>query len=375
MAEEDHNYYQQMAKKPKMSSIDEKSAAEECYPRDSLDRYGDDLCEEILSYLSLADCFRFECVSKQWQRSVYKRQHNLDVNRIFHDLMVPNDMNWEAFNALMKKLPNIRSFKMSVNSLTTERILHRLTAITIPHSPSYTEAFKPLIKSCTKLTQLSTFTDNLWYRYFNLSVLFDSDNQLLAKGLTHFELSYCFAEDLPLFKAFVDHYRHSLKSINISFTGAEYSVILCALRELSNLKNLRNLFVFVDTGIGSLKSFIDCMQRLATECKLLKRFHLVMSCVNEVTMCQIYHTMDRFAQLRGLRLFFENDDQIIGDEESLSDSSTGSESDDNSKLSSIDVKSTEEECYPKDSMDRFGDDLCEEILSYLSLEDCFRFEC
>ncbi|CAG2115582.1 unnamed protein product [Medioppia subpectinata] len=36
--------------------------------KDSFDRFGDDLCEELLSYLSFEDRFRWECVSKQWQR-------------------------------------------------------------------------------------------------------------------------------------------------------------------------------------------------------------------------------------------------------------------------------------------------------------------
>ena len=63
-----------------MSSINMKSTEEECYPRDSLDRYGDDLCEEILSYLSLEDCFRFECLSKQWKRSVFAKRSTLELD-------------------------------------------------------------------------------------------------------------------------------------------------------------------------------------------------------------------------------------------------------------------------------------------------------
>ncbi|CAG2176582.1 unnamed protein product [Oppiella nova] len=32
--------------------------------QDSLDRFGDDLCELLLSYLWLRDSFRYECLSK-----------------------------------------------------------------------------------------------------------------------------------------------------------------------------------------------------------------------------------------------------------------------------------------------------------------------
>ncbi|CAG2107333.1 unnamed protein product, partial [Medioppia subpectinata] len=44
------------------------------YPKDSLDRFGDDMCEHILSYLTLEDRFRCECVSKQWRRLIYTTQ-------------------------------------------------------------------------------------------------------------------------------------------------------------------------------------------------------------------------------------------------------------------------------------------------------------
>ena len=44
------------------------------YSRDSFERFGDDLCEELLSYLTIEDKIRFECVSKQWRSLVLNRQ-------------------------------------------------------------------------------------------------------------------------------------------------------------------------------------------------------------------------------------------------------------------------------------------------------------
>jgi len=44
------------------------------YSKDSFDRFGDDLCQLLLSYLSLKDRFRYECLSKQWQRVIYRTQ-------------------------------------------------------------------------------------------------------------------------------------------------------------------------------------------------------------------------------------------------------------------------------------------------------------
>ncbi len=43
------------------------------YSSDSFDRYGDGLCELLLSDLFVKHLKRFECVSKQWQRLVFNK--------------------------------------------------------------------------------------------------------------------------------------------------------------------------------------------------------------------------------------------------------------------------------------------------------------
>ena len=53
------------------------------YRRDSFsDRVCDDLSEVILQYLSLKDKLRLECVSKQFQRTVFQRNYDyLTISR------------------------------------------------------------------------------------------------------------------------------------------------------------------------------------------------------------------------------------------------------------------------------------------------------
>jgi hypothetical protein len=55
------------------------------YPKDSFDRFGDDLCELLLSYLTIEHKFGFECVSKQWQRLVYNKQLKLNICHKIYD--------------------------------------------------------------------------------------------------------------------------------------------------------------------------------------------------------------------------------------------------------------------------------------------------
>ena len=52
---------------------------------DSFDRFGDDLCELLLSYLTFEDKIRLQCVSKQWKRTILNKQYvvskinNIDI--------------------------------------------------------------------------------------------------------------------------------------------------------------------------------------------------------------------------------------------------------------------------------------------------------
>ncbi|CAG2180427.1 unnamed protein product, partial [Oppiella nova] len=70
---------QMSPKKPKPTTTDHKFAAEE-EAKDSFSRFGDDLCEELLSLLSIEDSFRCQCVCLQWRRSVFRRKSQLELN-------------------------------------------------------------------------------------------------------------------------------------------------------------------------------------------------------------------------------------------------------------------------------------------------------
>jgi hypothetical protein len=83
--------------------------------RDSFDdRICDDMCEVLLSGLSLEDKIRLECVSKQIQRCVYRRQYSVNTNDLFLGPEVYresddsyhreyNELNEQNFGNLLKK--------------------------------------------------------------------------------------------------------------------------------------------------------------------------------------------------------------------------------------------------------------------------------
>ena len=103
------------------------------YGKDSFDRFGDDLTEEVLQYLTFSDKVRLECVSKQWQRCIFQRQFVIELK--YPDLKPQNSLNqmivWKevgrcrtkkrrktietsALESVLKKCPNITTIGISV---------------------------------------------------------------------------------------------------------------------------------------------------------------------------------------------------------------------------------------------------------------------
>ncbi|CAG2106654.1 unnamed protein product, partial [Medioppia subpectinata] len=100
------------------SGSDSVMSSRQVYAKDSMDRFGDDLSEVLLSYLSLKDRFITECVSKQWQRVVFT-----SVTDITEDIVFQN-MSDKSFELMVKKCQNVRRVESFDNAFyTNETIL------------------------------------------------------------------------------------------------------------------------------------------------------------------------------------------------------------------------------------------------------------
>ena len=84
------------------------------YAKDSIDRLGDDLTEEVLQYLTLEDKIRLECVSKQWMRCLFNKQFVIEIvdNKTHNSLnkLLDNrrQLNEQHLESVLKKFPNIK---------------------------------------------------------------------------------------------------------------------------------------------------------------------------------------------------------------------------------------------------------------------------
>ena len=76
----------------------------------SFDRFGDDLSELIVSYLTIEDKFRFQCLSKQWRRIVFNKTYVLKImlNTMYLQSVCKNSGLWltsisTSMSSLMEK--------------------------------------------------------------------------------------------------------------------------------------------------------------------------------------------------------------------------------------------------------------------------------
>lgn len=93
------------------------------YSRQSFDRFGDDFCELILSYLRLFDKIRYECLSKQFRRCVYSKQLRLIVENNVFKRLLRNKRNGKQvidvkrFETFVQKLWNVRRIDVEYSQL------------------------------------------------------------------------------------------------------------------------------------------------------------------------------------------------------------------------------------------------------------------
>ena len=96
--------------------------------KNSMDRFGDDLTELILQYLTFEDKIRLECVSKQWRRLNYNKQFDIDVVFIQQNIVNYLDDNQtlsvgQHLESLLKKCPNIRSVDIEKDVMNKSQVL------------------------------------------------------------------------------------------------------------------------------------------------------------------------------------------------------------------------------------------------------------
>ena len=315
------------------------------YRRDLLsDRFCDDLCEDILQYLPLKNKLRLQCVSKQFQRTVFQRQNELYLNvcdpeehksyiinkthrKRYQNYYYIEDQSMDSFKALLKKCPNITSIEFSDNYMFHE--IHEVFRLIIENCNNLSEIiglydiigsnfeefhqkFAQKIKCLRferKLIDLNLFPNIekiILFRHpfhtdtFNVDSIIPRLN--LAK-LKKLEIDLREGQEKVL-QTFIDKFP-KLTHLCVDFKSDDKNAIYNSLKNISKLKHL--IHFKLNTRFIYYR-FYGLLKQMANNCKNLKSIDCRSKINQNSDLRQLLSQLKAFSLKRlNLCLFFEED--------------------------------------------------------------------
>ena len=258
----------------------------ESFNKFSFDRFGDDLTELILSYLSFEDKFRFECVAKQWRRLVFNKQLVLRIDTSFNaqknpkfnrlrNKFVSNSIDKSLVGFVIRKCPHIKRVILDVNhegllELIGDRCPH-LTQLRFNYEFYffYNKSFidfglryghrlqvLEFSRLFYNITEFLKCCPNLKRTNAELKTkLILEDKDFLPK-LETIEDLVIEIESLTTMKSLTEKYWKTMKKIRLSLSGLSRTELKTCLLLISQFESIQSLELTIGRTIGS-KEFID----------------------------------------------------------------------------------------------------------------------
>jgi len=286
------------------------------YSRDSFDRFGDDLCELILSELLLIDKFRYESVCKQWQRLIFNKHHKLIIDYFDGKYSVKRlrsssyeetkyytifTLHKYSFESLLKKCFNINSIEFNWKCICDEQTL-LLIAKYCSHLQRFTfssnngfslsdEVLSQFGRACgQKLRHFRTdsnFNGNLKlllshchnlrsiYAINDSQKLVDCDQSFLPK-LQEIDFMVTEDSDLTYFELLANKYFNKMKKLTICIKiGDNNNEVISSdinqiFKQMVRFANLEYLRINLKSYFG--QPFADGLKMIGRMCTKLKFF-------------------------------------------------------------------------------------------------------
>ena len=301
------------------------------YAKDSMDRFGDDLTEEILQYLTFEDKVRLECVSKQWKRCVFQRQFIFEIDFYSHEshntlnkLIVKDEnhhLNEEALESVLKKCPNIKKVKLSYFNVKSKVML--MFGQYCPHIKSLTHNSKSNVRfyrkyghkleelillrnrSNDEIKHSLKFCPNLKIFFSrNLSVLFDEDKEFLPKLEQFGENFEIIAEYVNKMQILVNKYSKTMKRLNVEFGKLTEEELKKCIECISRFQNLRQLELKFYSYPITEQPIDDCLSLIGQKCTKLLKLDLIIINDSIPISDRFFDVFTHFKTLKNLNFFY-----------------------------------------------------------------------
>ena len=314
----------------------------EIYSKDSFDRFGDDLTEVLLSYLSIKNCFDLRYVSKQWKSLIFNKQNFL---RLDNNIDWTQTSNLRQLEITLKSCPNITSidvnnylelnidliFELIIKYCDNlceinytfdelsedmcnkffEKFGSNLKKIdlktNLPLHPI--QANRPMIKFLKLCPNISHIYNCPEFKYY-LNNIFNG-KEILFKNLKSFSFKFFDnnsnydSEDIQRIETLFESNKNSLEEIRITINADNkndnYLKALNSLPKLRKLKSLKITNYMQSRDENNL--IINALNKLPNNCKQLKKFDLyIPSFIGENNLNSFFQTLKTFSQLKYLSL-------------------------------------------------------------------------
>lgn len=310
-------------------------------------RLCDDLTEIILSYISFLDKVKLECVSKQFQKTIFRKQYDIEIYEFDPKklYLFEKIVNIENIGLILKKCSNIK--KINIKGYINDKIFNDLIHLIIKYNNSmntfmihendmnllsnetlnnFIKKFESKLKSFyyysnhSKLKPPYHYSDNLPLNYFNYSYmksfrylksitgriflkqLFDYKGELIFNNLYEVEIIYK-KKDSELLDKFISNNIAINKFIINLESHLNEEDIDHVFNCIFKLKDLI-IFEFYYTD-NNLILFSDPLKRMAINCPKLKSFSIINWCSDINSLNLIINSLKEFKQLRYLEINFE----------------------------------------------------------------------
>ncbi|XP_054155932.1 uncharacterized protein LOC128954382 [Oppia nitens] len=314
-------------------------------PKDSFDRFGDDLAELLLQYLPIDDRLSLESVSKQWLTLIFTTETHLVFDRKLRERLfgknslINKKQTLNLFESIVKKCPNITTITIKDTHFTDDyfklfndnKYCSRLTHISLNHSSylyhnSYGKSFdlfcqrfgqqlqtlksngiditnKLFPKCMDSFRNLRTLDITIWEESLGLNVIF-TDNKLysLPKTMQSFTLRLD-NNFIKLFTKFTTTYGQQIRSLTLLPDYLEDENNFNTLTVgLSQIQQLKQLSIILPNYFGTDQT-IQLLITIGRRCRQLIEFSYT-SKVSRIYLNQIFVSINEHMspQLRRLSL-------------------------------------------------------------------------
>ena len=293
------NECQEMTSKLNMKNV------KKVYAKDSMDRLGDDLSEEVIQYLTFGDKVKLESVSKQWRRLVFSKQFAIDLLNGFEECKDSlsakfNDIkpiNRKSLESVLKKCPNI--CRVSLSEELCDMCLKLIT--------KYCRRVTKLrLAVCCEETALMSFATKhgMWLQEFTIRYSF-YDREVpkyvknflqMCPNIKNIDINYnpfCFNEIFGeslmklqfikrlhirdnhsnILELLVNKYGTRLKGIQIELNGKDLDELKTCFAHISRFESLESLELEIQY-YDSEQAIKECFILLANECTKLRELGL-----------------------------------------------------------------------------------------------------